>query len=353
MIQRAVLALILATLIGGCTGFGPAVIRYQQADYANALADAAKRQALLNIVKLRYADAPTFLGVNQLVAGYSLQGNVSLGTDLLEGGLRLPDDAQVGVGGVFSNNPTVTYTPVAGADYARMFLAPLAPADLFGLLLAGVTPDLVIGLGLHSIGPFENEHAGSGDIIPAAPGFGEVLRLFVDLSRRGAVAIRLDLVDGRRVARLRFAERPGEERDPAERRLRELLQLELTRDAFDLVYSLGAVGPGQIGIRTRSLVEVLGQLAADIEAPAADVEAGRTYASVASLHGPAVPQIEIQNGLFEARRAFVTVPYAERWFWIDDRDFASKRVFTFVMMLFSLAQSVRPGQPPVITIPAG
>jgi hypothetical protein len=66
-----------------------------------------------------------------------------------------------------------------------------------------------------------------------------------------------------------------------------------------------------------------------------------------------MPQIVVHNGLLEARRAFVAVPYAERWFWIDDRDFQSKRVFTFVMMLFSLAQSVRSGQPPVLTIPAG
>jgi hypothetical protein len=55
----------------------------------------------------------------------------------------------------------------------------------------------------------------------------------------------------------------------------------------------------------------------------------------------------VDNGLLEARHAFVAVPYAERWFWIDDRDFAS------VMMLFSLAQSVRPGHLPVLTIPAG
>ena len=143
-------------------------MRYQQADYAAAVADGGKRQTLLNIVQLRYGDVPAFVTVNQILAGYSLQGTFSVGTELLTGGsLRLSNDANVGVGGTFTNNPTVTYAPVTGADFARTFLAPMQPADLFGLMLAGVPPELVLGLGLHSIGGYDNERAS-----PGAPGRG-------------------------------------------------------------------------------------------------------------------------------------------------------------------------------------
>ena len=54
-----------------------------------------------------------------------------LGADILTGGsLRLDKDANVGIGGTFTNNPTITYSPVTGAEFARTFLAPLPPADL-------------------------------------------------------------------------------------------------------------------------------------------------------------------------------------------------------------------------------
>ena len=140
---------LLALSVAGCTGFGPQTMREQQADYAAAVADGGKRQTLLNIVRLRYGDVPAFLSVDQILAGYSLQGTFSGGTDILSGGSpNLSDDANVGVGGTFTNNPTVTYAPVTGANFARTFLAPLQPADLFGLMLAGSSPELVLGLGL-------------------------------------------------------------------------------------------------------------------------------------------------------------------------------------------------------------
>src|SRR4051812_38095264 len=84
---------------GGCTAFGPQTMRQQQADYAAAVADGGKRQTLLNIVRLRYGDVPAFLSVNQILAGYSLRGTFSAGSQLLTGGnLRLADHTNVGVG---------------------------------------------------------------------------------------------------------------------------------------------------------------------------------------------------------------------------------------------------------------
>jgi hypothetical protein len=62
----------------GCTSLGPATIRRDRNDFAEAIADAAKREVLLNIVKLRYADTPGLVSVNQLVAGHSLNGSAAL-----------------------------------------------------------------------------------------------------------------------------------------------------------------------------------------------------------------------------------------------------------------------------------
>ena len=344
-------ACLLSWSLAGCTAFGPATLRDQQADYASALADAGKQQTLLNIVKLRYGDVPALVSVNQIVAGYSVQGTFSVGTDLLTGGsLHLSDDANVGVGGTFTNNPTVTYAPVTGADFARTLLAPMPPADLFALILAGVPAELVLGLGLHSIGPYANKRATPGALTAADPGFGQAFELLLQLQRSGRLAVQLTVNEQDRVATLRIGR--GEPPDSAESRLRSMLKLLPDRDTFEVVYTLAEPKPGQIAIRTRSLVEVLSQLAADIDVPAGDLTAGRTYASLPDLTTPGwFPRVEVRYGSLRPRDAFVAAFYDGDWFWIANDDLASKRVFSFVLLLTSLRESSKPGQPPVITIP--
>jgi len=50
--------------------------------------------------------------------------------------------------------------------------------------------------------------------------------------------------------------------------------------------------------------------------------------------------------------AFAAVQYRNRWFWIDDRDLGSKRMFRFLLMFSSLAESGALPQGPLLTIPA-
>ena len=350
--MRPVTVLMLAAALGGCTSFGPRTVSYQQADYAAALADAAKRQALLNVVKLRYGDVPSFVTVNQILAGYSVQGTFSVGTELLTGGsLRLTDDANLGVGGTFTNSPTVTYAPITGAAFARTFLQPLAPADLFGLMVSSAPAELVLGLGLHSFGPYNNERTAVDAQLPADPGFVEVLALILELQRAGRLPVDLSTRTTERFATVRIGH--GDTDQAPERRLRRLLSLPEDRDTFEVVYSLGTAAPGKIPIRTRSLLEVLNQLAADVEVPAADLRDGRTERGDDGLRTTALQHLHVRHGFLEPGDAFVAVSYDGDWFWIDNRDFASKRVFSFVLLLLSLSDSSRPGQGPLITIPAG
>jgi len=46
------------------------------------------------------------------------------------------------------------------------------------------------------------------------------------------------------------------------------------------------------------------------------------------------------------------VPFKGYWYWIDDTDIASKRIFTFLMILFSLAETGQSTAAPVVTIPS-
>jgi hypothetical protein len=46
------------------------------------------------------------------------------------------------------------------------------------------------------------------------------------------------------------------------------------------------------------------------------------------------------------------VRYQDSWFWIDNRDLKSKRVFTFLMVFSSIAETGAAPQVPIVTIPA-
>jgi len=47
------------------------------------------------------------------------------------------------------------------------------------------------------------------------------------------------------------------------------------------------------------------------------------------------------------------VHYSQHGFWIDNRDFRSKGVFSFILLLMSLAETGVAPQAPLITVPAG
>jgi hypothetical protein len=62
--------------------------------------------------------------------------------------------------------------------------------------------------------------------------------------------------------------------------------------------------------------------------------------------------IQIHCSKEKPGNASVAIHYRENWFWIDDRDLKSKRVFAFMLMLFTLADTGEREALPLITIPA-
>ena len=67
--------------------------------------------------------------------------------------------------------------------------------------------------------------------------------------------------------------------------------------------------------------------------------------------GPIRPLIRIESSLDRPPDAFLAVPYRGYWFWIDDRDMGSKRLFSFLMFMFTLVETGGTEGAPVLTIP--
>ncbi len=64
------------------------------------------------------------------------------------------------------------------------------------------------------------------------------------------------------------------------------------------------------------------------------------------------PFVRIQSSATPPGNTYTAVRYRKTWYWIDDHDLASKRVFSFLMIFFSLAETGVTPQAPVLTLPA-
>jgi len=98
--------------VGGCRSIGPSTVSRDRVDYSTAVAESWKRQALLNIVKVRYMDTPIFVDVGQIVSGYSLETGLSAAA----AGFPYANTDQLQVQGStkFTDRPTITYVPLTG-----------------------------------------------------------------------------------------------------------------------------------------------------------------------------------------------------------------------------------------------
>ena len=158
--QPLVLCLVGAALaLSACSAVGPQMVARDRFDYNGEVARSWKEQTLLNIVRARYLDMPVFLEVAQIVSGYTLESTVSLGaTDARSGARVAPgDNLTLGAQGRWTDRPTITYTPLTGAQFNRNMLTPIPPAAVLFTMQAGWPIDLVFRVVVKSINGISSE----------------------------------------------------------------------------------------------------------------------------------------------------------------------------------------------------
>jgi hypothetical protein len=102
------------------------------------------------------------------------------------------------------------------------------------------------------------------------------------------------------------------------------------------------------------MLQIIGHIAADLEVPPEDAADGRTFANAptgADPHPLDAPQVRIHSGATAPGDAFAAVRYRNSWYWLDDRDFTSKRALTFLLLFFALAETGVAPLAPTLTIP--
>jgi hypothetical protein len=350
--KRAFTCLLIPLLLislAGCATIGPNTIARDRFDYSTGLATSWKNQMLLNIVKLRYMDTPVFLDVTSVINSYTLQTEVNLGMTFKQPSTE--SSQTLGGKGLYSDRPTITYSPLLGDKFSKALLTPTPPKTVFFLIQVGWRADLLLRLSVKSINGIYNQGSRGADQQDFDPRFLSLVEAIRRIQLSDAVGMRIRETEDGATPLIFFRQDLSEEVMKDIMFIRETLRLDF--DAEELSLRFGAVPSSntELAVLTRSMLEVIIAISAGVDVPPEHVQENR---AVPAPTDPGFePLIRIRSGTEMPEDAFTAIPYKDHWFWIEDTDLHSKRLFTFLIVLFTLTESGESAPGPIIPIPAG
>jgi hypothetical protein len=357
MVRGLLTRLVLLSALAGCSSVGPAAITRDRTDYLSSVAESWKDQTLLNVVRLRYGDAPSFLDVSSVVSSYGLQTQLAAGGIINSNltGVTPWSTATVGGNVTYLDRPTISYTPLSGDKFAKSFLRPIPPTGIFQLIQAGYAADFILQITVRALNGIRNQSSSGGQTRQADPEFYLVLEAFRRLQVSGAVSLRLEKRGPEELGVLILSSSRSEQVNQDLKFIADTLHLRPGRDG-EMSLGFGAVqrNERELAVLSRSMAEILIELAGGVVVPEAHITAHRTVPSVRreDADNPRDrPLVRILSGTSAPPEAFASVHYRDTWYWIDDNDFSSKRVFTLLMLFFSLAETGVTPQVPALTLP--
>jgi hypothetical protein len=356
---RAVIALVslsMCFLLAGCQTLGPATLSVGRGAYNEVIARTSSEQTLGLIVRLRYSDPVGLLMVSSVTAGlkFSVQakGEAGFGPRANYAGNLVPFSAGFG----YEDSPTISYTPVDGQAFLREWLAPVTLETLALVLEAAARQDPFVLLLVERMNGLRNSAGATDQERTAFQRAATLLAEFRDLgvaswAQQSGAAGRYELILSHYT--------PGHITEVQE--LLHLLELKddpARESMIRIPLSLGVreADFDGLAVQTRSVAEIMLIAAASIEVPREDVNAGLVEASEDSLGalGAMHSILKIHSSRNAPDRANVAVQHRGWWFYVDDTDLTSKRVFQRIQMLFltRLSEATRGTQTtPLLTIP--
>jgi hypothetical protein len=191
---------------------------------------------------------------------------------------------------------------------------------------------------------------------PGDPRFLRLVQLLRDQQLTGAVQVRIERGKGdAETSLIVFGPSKDPEAAAKSREIRSILGLKPDLQELKVFYGGYSGKDDEINMQTRSMLQIMLELAAIVQVPASDVTEGKAAPGsvsdqLAEAQAPAA--LQIVSGDKPPPEAYVAVPYKGRSYWIADTDIRSKYTFAFVMLLFSISDTGVRGNAPVVTVPA-
>ena len=354
------LVLLLLFSIYGCqSSFGPHALQRTHPAYNQAIVTSVNEQMLQNLVRIRYRDVPFFLEIGSVTASLSLGGNAGVNAGVEFGG---SDSLSPSLGISYSDNPTISYTPLQGENLLKSILSPLQLESILVLTQSGWSISRVFGLCFERINSIYNAPTASGPTPEREPDYRAYTRLLellrvlqenrlieIGTRQEGETQhILIQLNNGQEAFRQEVEE------------VYELLNLDRNRDSFVLSTDFLQVKDSQWTVRPRSMSSLLYYLSQNIDIPPEHQQAGLVTATASNNGGSFDWSVTPAGSLFQVRssteaptNAFIATRYRGNWFYISDTDLRSKSTFILLRQLFDLQAGQTKYDGPTLTLPVG
>lgn len=357
-IRPLVLIGLLATLNTGCVMLGAEGLPITRADYNQAVQRSTDEQMLLNLVRLRFRDAPMFLDITSVSSQMSYSAGLS-GSSSFSSGNKPSGGLGASLG--YNEKPTISFAPLHGEKFTQQLLTQI-PLDRIALLYhSGWSVERILRLCVQRINDLRNAPRASGPTPDTAPVF-ETFREAVAILRTLQLADQIDLrFDRKGQATLPVLYRKGSGEAALWNRF-----LTLTGSRPDaegrifLTQDSRMPRRGFLYVETRSFMGALHLLSHAVAVAPADEEQGRVTVT-RNADGSRFDWNLVNGNLMRihsaarppADSAATSVRYRGRWYFIDDADLDTKSTFTLLHQLFSLQADKSNIPPPALTLSLG
>ena len=360
--HKNIYLLIFSLLFIGCGVIGPASMKKQRNRYNQVVAYTGSEQMLINLVKLKYRDNPTFLQVSSISTNLQWGGNagvnVPVGSNIYSAGNLVPLSAGIN----YTENPTVTYTPLTGEAFVRQMLTPIPIETLILLFQAGWPIDTVFRLVVQEVNDLENASPASGPTPEREPvfiNFLEAAFILGDMQKRRIIEWGIGDKEGD-VAKMYIRSDLSSGEQHSISKLKALLGLKHRAgkiEEYQIKYGICFTDPGTVNVVTRSMTDILFYVSQAVDIP--DVHIEKNLVTITrkpdgtpfdwgQLHRE---QIKILSSKEEPENAYIAVQYRGFWFYLDDSDLDSKSTFLLLEILGDLQGGTTPSAAPVLTLP--
>lgn len=352
------LILFFSLLLISCSQFGPDFMKAGRNEYNKVLAQTDDEEILLNLIRLRYADNPTFLKVSSVSTAFNWKEGFGINGSIFDGATT---SNNIGVRGntEYIEKPTITYSPLSGADFVKNVLTPVDHEVILLLARSGWSIERILRLTVNRINNINNASEASGPTPSEAPEFNEFIQLskdFRDLQKTSKITLGYQLEGN--PDELALLIQKDYRNDPMVNRLLNDLKIEtknniipITKNYFD------STQDSKIQIESRSLAGILFFLSHGVEVPSDDIANGRVTITK-NKNGEIFDWQKVLDGLFTVytsknppEQAAIAVEYRGNWFYIKDNDMESKYTLMLLNQISALQSGKIEKSGPILTLP--
>lgn len=352
-----------AFAIGGCTEITSKDAISAQSAYNNALVNNNNQELLLNIVRLRYGEYPTFVEVTSMSHNNNIKSGSTFGLDkTIMGAVKgsYQGVMKLGLSPSYENLSGANYGKLAGKEYVKKFMTPIQFPIVTSLIQSGWSLEEVFNLCIERINDLYNADTADGPIPENAPeyeSFAYFAHLMGELHRQPNHLVYFNQKPGTNFSGLYVQIKDKAVCHEKVQEVKQLLGLNTNETLFEIKNNFLEQDQKSLVIQCRTLLGVLYFASKGVDVPQADIDEHVAGGSKDSSGNPfdwkkVCNRFRVAWSVDYPKNAYVACEYRGGWFYIADNDIQSKNTFSLLMQLMFLQSSQYRSTNPLLVVTA-